>query len=420
MDRKLKVVWICHFSNAKIRDNIRFSRFYYKRIIDLIRRKPDEVQKDFAVWNTNAIKEFEKYNNIKLTVIFPHVGIKNQVQSFSIDGVDYYCFRSQNDNLLSYLKTKLFGWFETNYKDNRKVINRVVASVNPDIVHVIGAENPYYSIAALDVPKRTPLIVSLQTLMSAPGFFENYPTKRALYDFRVSLEKQIIKRCTRVFSGSDEIIRNLKEVVSPDIIVEKNPLAVGVEINDSCCDKTFDFVYFAANINKACDLAIEAFAIACNLNSNLTLNISGGYTSDYKQKIDARLEELAISDKVVISGQKNTHSEVLQQIRKSRFALLPLKVDLISGTIREAMACGLPVVTTKTPATPELNRIRESVLISPVGDHVAMANNMIKLVEDKEYAETIRKNAIVTIRETYSNSAFMKKWHDSYIQLLDN
>ena len=40
-----------------------------------------------------------------------------------------------------------------------------------------------------------------------------------------------------------------------------------------------------------------------------------------------------IKDAVTFEGMLPTHDDVIAQIRKSRFALLPLRIDLTSGTI---------------------------------------------------------------------------------------
>jgi len=150
------------------------------------------------------------------------------------------------------------------------------------------------------------------------------------------------------------------------------------------------------------------------------LNISGNYTQEYKSMIDCRIQELGIADNVIFTGPKSTHEEVLLQIKKSRFALIPLKIDLISGTIREAMACGLPVVTTITPATPLLNKNRLSVLLSEKGDFSAMANNMLQLIENEEYATQISDNAIMTLQELFSNESIMRNWHIAYFEIIEN
>lgn len=420
MEKKIKVVWLCHFSDKKTRCNLTFSRFYYHRIIRWILRKNTNIYVDFASWITNAIKVFESFDDIDLTIVFPHIGIKGKSQRFDINGIHYIAFRSETDYFLPYIKERIFGKPEKSFKKNRVLISSVIKEVEPDIVHIIGAENSYYSIAALDIPNTIPSIISLQTLLSMPEFMGNYPVTKQWYEFHSQLEKDIIKKCTYVGSTSKLFTDFVRSNMCPEAVILKMPLAVGVEIELSYSKKEYDFVYFAANISKAADYAIEAFALAYKQRPDLTLNISGSYSVDFKNWIDKRAEELGISDAVFISGGKSTHEEVIKQIKKSKYALLPLKVDLISGTIREAIACGLPVVSTITPATPVLNRDRESVLLSEKGDFQAMADNMLRLVNDDSFASRIRENAIVTVREKYSNEHFMQQWQKAYHEVVDN
>lgn len=421
MEGKIKVVWICHFSNENVRKRLEYSKFYYQRYLSAFLHKPILKWNDFAVWNTNALKIFEQFEDVDLTVIFPYAGIRRSLQRFDYNGVHYAAYRSEDDNLLHILKERFIKSYRCNYYKNRSVISQIIRDVRPDVVHVIGAENPYYSIAALDVPDDIPTIVSLQTLMSDPNFQKNYFIRsQSTYEFRSKLEAQIIQKCTFIGSKVDSFKSIIKKLIKEDAIFLNMTLALGVDIDNTPCNKEYDFVYFAANISKACDYAIEAFALACKKHPGLTLNVSGGYQTDYKARLEARLLELGLLAQVHFTGPKASHDEVLKQIKKSRFAILPLKVDLVSGTIREAMACGLPVVTTITPATPKLNEDRESVLLSEKGEFQAMADNMIRLVEDELLANKLKENAIMTVRERYSNEHFMKIWHDAYFEILDN
>lgn len=413
---KLKVVWVCHFSDSKTRKYLERKRFSLLSGIHKILGK-QYFNKDFAIWIPNAIKEFEKFNDVELSIIFPHRGVRREIQTFNINGIHYYCYRSEDDNLLSFFIQHALKRVKASYSKNRKVIKEIIKTVSPDVVHVIGAENPYYSLAALDAPKGIPLIVSLQTLMSDTSFKKNYPIRRDLYDYRSKSEIAIIERSDYIGTRVPEFREFIVNRIKPQVKFLDLTLAVGVDVNKSIVKKEYDFVYFAANISKACDDAIEAFAIAKQVYPSLTLNISGGYSASYKDFIDNRAFELGIKNSIFFSGSKATHNEVIEQIMKSKYALLPLKIDLISGTIREAMACGLPVVTTITPATPRLNEKRESVLLSKKGDHQAMAENMIKLLNDNNYADMIKNNAYHTVQEEYSNKSFMEIWRDSYFQV---
>ena len=184
-------------------------------------------------------------------------------------------------------------------------------------------------------------------------------------------------------------------------------------------NKLYDFVYFAADISKAADWAIEAFALTNKKHPEVKLNIVGGYSKDYKNEIDKRIAELNLASNISFEGKLPTHEDVIAQIRKSRFAILPLKIDLISGTVREAMANGIPVVTTETPATPKLNERFQSVLIAPNGDFQAMSELMCELIENPSFAAKISENGLNISAARKSNEEIIAGWVRSYFEILD-
>ena len=80
------------------------------------------------------------------------------------------------------------------------------------------------------------------------------------------------------------------------------------EDNQDCfiiekCEKKYDFVYFSLNINKAADLAIEAFAVAKKSHPEINLLVVGDYDEDFKQHLDDRIKELAITESIVFTGK---------------------------------------------------------------------------------------------------------------------
>ena len=159
---------------------------------------------------------------------------------------------------------------------------------------------------------------------------------------------------------------------------------------------------------------IPAGSYSITTDQLLVTIVVGDYDEDFKLQLDARIAELGITDNVVITGKLQTHDDVIDEIKKARFALLPLKIDFISGTIREAIACGLPVVTTITAGTPTLNEKRESVLLSTIGDHEALAANMIRLIDSEDLSDKLIANGLETIDEMYGNKAMALKLRDVY------
>lgn len=410
-NKKIKIAWICHFSNAEVRNELSLNSYAKQR-----------ATKDYSQWNTNAINEFKKFEDVELHVISPHAGINSNVQEFSKDGIYYHFFRSEDDRFMFRLKRKfLKGKYLTpKYNNNTSTILSIIDKTKPDIIHLIGAENPNYSASALLAPKDTPLIVTLQTLMIDPDFFKNYPITKQMYDYRSGIEREVLLRADYVTCRAQRFKNVLKEQFNPPLKILNMALIVGEKVNTTECEKEYDFVYFAKEIEKAADWAIEAFALAYKKHPGITLNIVGGYVAQTKVELDKRLEELGISKNVTFTGSLPSHDDVINQVRKSRFAILPLKIDMITGTIREAMANGLPVVTTITPATPKLNENRKSVLLSEKEDFNNMASNMLDLLDNEELYNTLQANGYATVRERYDNGVEANLWRDVYYAVLEN
>jgi len=416
----IKIAWICTFSNQTIRDHIEVGISYIEQMVRKITDKEASCETaDVGIWNTNAFAEFRKYESIELHVICPYSYLKHYHQDFVIDGIYYHFFRNE----AVYLSTLLLKRFQNSpytYPRNRKNISRLLKDINPDIIHLIGAENAFYSLSVLDIPKGgAKVIAHLQTLVSDPDFEKNYPISKKGYNELINTEKLVLTRAdyigTRIIPFKDIILQSVK----PDANFLDFTLAVAENVNRSTEAKEFDFVYFAIDISKAADWAIKAFAIANKYYPKLTLNIVGGYTPDYKKSIDILIEKSGLSGKVYFSGKQPSHEDVMRQIRKSKYALLPLKIDFITGTIREAMANGLPVVTTITPGTPSLNQEKECVLLSAKEDFQEMANNMMKLIEDPSFTETLISNSLEKSSNIISNADVVRKYVECYQKILD-
>lgn len=71
--------------------------------------------------------------------------------------------------------------------------------------------------------------------------------------------------------------------------------------------------------------------------------------------------------------------------------------------------------------TPVLNKDRESVLLSEIGDHKSLAMNMIKALEDERLANTLKSNALKTAEDRYGNNRQRAlHWVEVYKACIDN
>ena len=416
VDKKLRVAIICNFSNPKIQEKLSLKMSCWEFFLRKLLKKQIGIKNlvgEYAIWNTNAFDEYEKLTDeIELHVIAPHGYLSPALQTFELNGIWYYFFQNEDCLFINRLKNKFpFVSTRSSYQKNRKYIKQYIEHIKPDIVYLVGAENPFYSLSALDIPRSIPVIVHLQTLMNDPEFERNYPISHESYVVRAENELKVLKRVDFIGTGVQKFIHIIRTSLVPDALILNTRLALGenTKINKAV-HKDYDFVYFASNINKAFDLALEGFALAHKSDNRITLHVVGFYDSLYKEAMDVRIRELSLQNAISFTGLLPTHADVLNEIQRAKYALLPLKIDITSGTIREALACGLPVITTiTTDGTPALNEKFETVLLSKIGDHQALADNMLKVMNDPSLVEKLKLNGQLLMEERYSNWAAVKQ-----------
>ncbi len=91
-------------------------------------------------------------------------------------------------------------------------------------------------------------------------------------------------------------------------------------------------------------------------------------------------------------------------------------VDNMPGSIIEAYAAGVPVVTTNAGGIPYIVTHGETGLMVERNDHEAMAREAIRLLESEELAATIARKAHAECRK-YSWGAVREEWLGLYREL---
>ena len=406
MDSKIKVALICHVSNEYIRKNIDLHNHRFKNFIKKIIGRPTFKYKDYSTWNTILLEEFNSIENIEIHAIIPHPGLKHKLQKFNNNNIYYYFIKEDQKRY----ENNIFN----DYKKHRTQINKLIIEIKPDIVHLIGAESPFISLSALDVETNNlPLLVSMQTALSDPDFLKMYPIiSKEEYDERTKVEQAVLKKANYIGTDSSWY-RSIAKKYNPTAKFVRYHFCTKFEMNylNFNIKKEYDFVYFAVNIGKAGEDVLKIFSIAQKKNPNISLNLIGGYTQKYYQHLNNIIQKENIKN-VTFSGYFEKHQDALQQVLKSKFALVPIKIDIISGTIREAMALGLPVITYITKGTPSLNKQKSTVLLSPIGDYKGMAENMIHLINSVDLQQELIKNSkdfINTYWDTKKNIEILAK-----------
>ena len=413
-NRKIRVAWVCSFSNEKMRARLTFDSGGCLKILYRLLGVTYGRGTDSAIWNTNAIEEMEKIDDVELHVICPVRGLAKKEVSYEENGIHYYFFREQNSNIVRFVLHQLLSKYTSLYKRNRRVISQLISEIQPDIVHVMGAENPYYSLSLLDVPSNIPTIIQLQALLTRLVNVTKVKEEKKSFYYKGLMEREIIKKADYIGTTLDDFKKFIIEEIKSDAQFLDISLAMAQKINLEPSEKQYDFVYFSANISKAGEEALESFILAHKKNPTITLDIVGGYDEAFRARLDARIKECGIDNCITFEGRLPSHDDVIRQIRKAQFALLPLKMDFVPNTLHEAMANGLPVVTTITDGTPSLNEKRQCVLLSEQNDFQSMADNMIALLDNENLGNELRQNAAMYENERSNNRSIIAEWVEAY------
>ena len=115
-----------------------------------------------------------------------------------------------------------------------------------------------------------------------------------------------------------------------------------------------------------------------------------------KEKAEQLCRELGIQDKVIFFGNSNEIDTILCQ---TDLFLLPSKTESFGLVALEAMACGVPVISSNAGGLPEVNKNGFSGYLSEVGDVDGMANNALKILKNQTDLDQFKKNALITAQQ---------------------
>lgn len=107
--------------------------------------------------------------------------------------------------------------------------------------------------------------------------------------------------------------------------------------------------------------------------------------------VERLARDLGICHKIIFTGKVRETAPILEL---SDLFLLPSETESFGLAALEAMAEGVPVVSSNTGGIPEVNIDGFSGFTSDVGDVDSMAENAIKILKDKATHQVFRNNAL--------------------------
>lgn len=163
---------------------------------------------------------------------------------------------------------------------------------------------------------------------------------------------------------------------------------------------------------KRVEDAVKAFAkIRKNLPAKLLLIGDG----PERIKVEAMCRELGTCNDIHFLGKQDAVEDLLSL---ADVFLLPSAKESFGLAALEAMACGVPVISSNAGGLPEVNIEGETGFLCDISDWEAMADKALLLLEDEDMLATFRSNARNKALE-FSRDNIVPQYESIYMQCIE-
>ena len=244
-------------------------------------------------------------------------------------------------------------------------------------------------------------------------------TEHVTWFERGIVSKKALRRAEAGFRQADAVITvspGLRETIRPlcgDREIDVVPNLVSPRFFEGELraprGERFDFISIGTlEHKKGMDALLRAFERVCRRVPDAVLTVCGDGPD--AEALSRQARELGIGDKVTFTGQVS-REEVARRLRQSQCFVLPSRSETFGVVFIEAMACGLPIVMTKTSAW-ELLVLPETGLAVDIDDESGLADAMCSVAEnyDAYDPERIRQSCI----DRFSDRAVAERLTEIY------
>lgn len=283
-------------------------------------------------------------------------------------------------------------------------LRRFMKKEKPDVV-VDFTRGVLYRALAAGIGTGIPVVISVRT--DPVGHYDKKADK-----LRIPLLFPHAAGCVFQTEGAKAFFAPYLQENSRIILNPLNPKYVGVP---EPAVRTKNVVQSGRLVDfKNQPMLIRAFLKVHEKHPDYTLKIYGPDSKDgTKEILESIIHENHAEDFVKLMGGSNTLEKDLADA-----ALYAFSSDWegLPNALMEAMALGLPVVSTDCPCGGPKTLIEDGVngLLVPIMDEKAMTDGILRLIEDRELAERLGREAR-KISERANEDAVFEQWQ-TYLQ----
>lgn len=229
-----------------------------------------------------------------------------------------------------------------------------------------------------------------------------------------TLERPLLNRASQLTFASHYIKRQFQELfrmspgIDPGPVIHASLQSAFFE-QVTTAGKDFDACFVGRLVRrKGLHTILEAMVwLKCNRQREITLAIAGD--GHEREALESKAREFEIAQQVKWFGAVGPEA-VVRIMRRSRTFVYPtLEPESFGCSNLEAMACGVPVITTNLGGTSDYVRPGHNALVCQPGSAESLAHAIELVIDDKQGAQYLRAEGKATAR-MFHPSRITPRW----------
>ena len=294
-----------------------------------------------------------------------------------------------------------------------KTVAQLINNYQPDLVH---AHNLFFRTTELAAMFRMIIRIPLVTTLHL-GKLEGGSRilKFLVHAYESTVGNFIMRRSDHIIAVSNAVAVHARQMGrhSTPVTIIPNGVDTSIFYPGANQDKTTRTILFIARLvpNKDPETFIRAAAIVLARYPQAKFVLVGN--GPLRVRLQEQADRMGIGHMVQFLGLRDNIPELMRQatlfVRPSTLEGMPL-------TILEAMASTLPVVATPVGGTPEVLKDGINGYLIPVGDHVALANSIIKLLSDPLLAKKMGQRGRELVEASHTWDSVAERTESVYME----
>jgi len=356
------------------------------------------MNKKLVIFPNDSLLDYYKKGEIKERYFNP----KNWFEQ--IDVISLFDKEVEEDKVKkmagnAYFKIHTMGKVNlTNYKFNEKRITSLISEIKPFLIRAFNPKVQGWLATKASKTLGIPLVVSLHTnyeqQMQLSKNRKNYVNFLKLKYSSSKLEKFVLQNCDAVICVYEYIVPYAKKMGAKNIHVIYNK----VDLEKFFVSKEKPLNSKKPQIISVGRLIVQKnHTILINAIKNMDVHLLIIGDGSKFNELNQMITSLNLSDKVQII-KKIPNEQLIQYYNLSEIFALPMEnLDGIPIPFLEAMACGLPVVTSKH--SNDYTEVTDQAVVFVDPDPKSFENAFTKILTNPDYKKKLVKKSLDTIKQ---------------------